>query len=244
MHRYFIELAYNGTDFFGWQRQPREISVQEVIEEQLSKLHSNTPIKVVGCGRTDTGVHAKHFILHADLPKIKDEALFLNKLNKMLPKSIAFYNVYEVEHEKHARFDAKARTYRYFIHREKDPFLIHQSWLLKKELNLEIMNEAAKYLLGELDFTSFSKVHTDVKTNICSISKAKWIKTSDNQCYFEITANRFLRNMVRAIVGTLVEVGLGKITPEDVKKILAKKDRQAASISAPAEGLFLWKIEY
>ncbi|MBL1280667.1 MAG: tRNA pseudouridine(38-40) synthase TruA [Fluviicola sp.] len=244
MQRYFIELAYNGTDFFGWQRQPREISVQEVIEEQLSKLHSNTPIKVLGCGRTDTGVHAKHFILHTDLPEIKDKGLFLNKMNKMLPKAIVFYKVYEVDADKHARFDAKSRTYRYFIHREKNPFLVDQSWLLKKELNLDKMNEAANYLLGEQDFTSLSKAHTDVKTNICNITKAKWVKVSENDCYFEITANRFLRNMVRATVGTLVEIGLGKVQPEEMKIILEKKDRQVAAISAPAGGLFLWEVIY
>ena len=244
MIRYFIELAYNGTEFFGWQRQPRELSVQEVIETQLSKLHSNTPVKVVGCGRTDTGVHAKHFVLHVDLPKIDNEALFLNKMNKMLPPSIAFFNVFEVEDNKHARFDAKSRTYRYFIHQEKNPFLVKQSWLLKKELNLDKMNEAANYLLGEQDFTSFSKKHTDVKTNICNITKARWVRRSSNDCYFEITANRFLRNMVRATVGTLVEVGLGKMQPEEINLILEKKDRQVASISAPADGLFLWEIDY
>ena len=218
--------------------------MQEVVEEQLSKLHSNTPIKVLGCGRTDTGVHAKHFILHTDLPQIQDEVLFLNKMNKMLPATIVFTKIYKVDANKHARFDAISRTYRYFIHRKKDPFVINQSWLLKKELNLDKMNEAAKHLLGEQDFTSLSKVHTDVKTNICNITKAIWIATSKDSCYFEITANRFLRNMVRATVGTLVEVGLGKLKPEEIKVILEKKDRQAASISAPAGGLFLWKIEY
>ena len=244
MQRYFIELAYNGTGFFGWQRQPREISIQEVIEDQLSKLHSNNPVKVVGCGRTDSGVHAFHYVLHVDLPKINDLNLFKSKLNKMLPKPIAIFRVYEVDKDKHARFDAISRTYRYFINRDKDPFTIEHSWNLKKELNFEKMNEAASFLLGEQDFTSLSKLHTDVKTNICTVSKAEWVITTDNKCYFEITSNRFLRNMVRATVGTIVDVGLGKKTPEDVKIILSKKDRQQASISAPAHGLFLWRIDY
>lgn len=244
MQRYFIELAYNGTDFFGWQRQPNDYSVQEAVEAELSKLHSNEPIKVVGCGRTDTGVHAKHYVLHLDIPLVNDIPYFLNKLNKMLPKSIVVYTMTEVDFDTHARFNAVSRTYRYYINKEKNPFLIDQSWNLRKELDLTRMNQASAVLLGEQDFTSLSKANTDVKTNICTITKAEWIVEKEGVIYFEITANRFLRNMVRATVGTLVEIGLGRMEPDSMRTILEKKDRQAASISAPANGLFLWKVAY
>lgn len=244
MQRYFIELAYNGKDFFGWQIQPNEVSVQEVIEQALFRLHSNTEHKVLGCGRTDTGVHAHHFVLHVDLPQIDDHAQFLFKMNSMLPDSISLQNIYEVTSEKHARFDATERTYRYFIHWRKDPFLNERSWLLRNEPDFESMNQAANHLIGKQDFTSLSKVHTDVKTNICDVRKAVWTKTSETTAYFEITSDRFLRNMVRATVGTLIDIGHGKIEPNNLKKILEAKDRQAASTSVPAHGLFLWKVEY
>ena len=244
MQRYFIELSYNGRDFFGWQVQPNEISVQEVIEQALFRLHSNTGYKVLGCGRTDTGVHAHHFILHVDLPKIDDFTQFLFKMNSMLPSSVALQYIYEVDANKHARFDAVARTYRYFIHSEKDPFLDDRSWQLRHAPNFDLMNEAAKQLIGMQDFTSLSKIHTDVKTNICDVRKAEWIKTSETTAYFEITADRFLRNMVRATVGTLIDIGQGKLNVDDLRTILEAKDRQAASTSVPAHGLFLWKVEY
>lgn len=244
MQRYFIELSYNGADFFGWQVQPNEISVQEAIEQALFRLHSNTGYKVLGCGRTDTGVHAHHFVLHVDLPRIDDFTQFLFKMNSMLPDSIALHYIYEVDADKHARFDALSRTYRYFVHWEKDPFLNDRSWQLRYVPNFDVMNEAAKHLIGKQDFTSLSKIHTDVKTNICDVQKAEWIKTSETTAHFEITADRFLRNMVRATVGTLVDVGLGKLKPEDLVTILKAKDRQAASTSVPAHGLFLWKVEY
>ncbi len=243
MPRYFFELAYDGTDFFGWQRQPNAISVQEVIEANLSKIHSNSPIKVVGCGRTDTGVHAYHYVLHAELPEITDPDKFLFKLNRMLPESIAMKSVQQVDTEKHARFSATKRTYRYFIHQSKDPFERRYSWYVPQELNINQMNEGAKLLLGKKDFTSLSKLHTDVKTNICDVASARWIKT-DQGLFFEISADRFLRNMVRATVGTLIDIGLGKLEAKDIERILAVKDRQAASTSVPAHGLFLWKIEY
>lgn len=244
MQRYFIELAYNGKDFYGWQIQPNEISVQEVIEQALFRLHSNTGYKVLGCGRTDTGVHAHHFVLHVDLPKIDDYTQFLFKMNSMLPDSVALQSVCEVDAEKHARFDATSRTYRYFIHWEKDPFLNDRSWEVRHAPNFEAMNEAAKHLIGKQDFTSLSKIHTDVKTNICDVRKAEWTQTSETSAYFEITADRFLRNMVRATVGTLMDVGHGKIEVQDLKTILEAKDRQAASTSVPAHGLFLWQVEY
>ena len=244
MQRYFIELAYDGSNYFGWQRQPNQISLQEVIETTISKLYSNSPVKIVGCGRTDTGVHANNYVLHVDLPEMLDPEQFKFKLNVMLPESIAVFSVYKVASDKHARFDAKSRTYRYFIHSEKNPFKQNQSWHLKHELDFEGMNTAAQHLLGKQDFTSLSKIHTDVKTNICTVTQAQWIVEEHGNAYFQITADRFLRNMVRATVGTLVDVGMGKISPDSVKTILEKKDRQAASSSVPAHGLFLWKIEY
>lgn len=244
MQRYFIELAYNGKDFYGWQIQPNEISVQEVIEQALFRLHSNETYKVVGCGRTDTGVHARHFILHLDIPEVSDKEQFLFKMNSMLPESVALYNISEVDAEKHARFHATARTYRYFIHWNKDPFLIDRSWAIRHSPDFDAMNEAAKHLIAKQDFTSLSKIHTDAKTNICDVRKAVWTQTSDTSAYFEITADRFLRNMVRASVGTLLDVGYEKINGNNLKTILEAKDRQAASTSVPAHGLFLWKVEY
>ena len=244
MSRYFIELAYRGTDFFGWQRQPNHISVQETIEGALSKINSNKKVSVVGCGRTDTGVHAHHYILHVDLNKIDDLEKFRFKLNCMLPDSIAISDIFPVDSEKHARFHAKERTYRYFIHKNKNPFLDDRSWLIGQELDFESMNEAAKTLLGKQDFTSLSKLHTDVKTNICTVYHAEWKKVDDNTAYFEIKADRFLRNMVRATVGTLVDVGLGKLSASDIRIILDAQNRQEASVSVPAQGLFLWKIAY
>lgn len=242
--RYFIELSYDGTDFYGWQRQPKQISVQEEIENNLSKLYSNTPVVVVGCGRTDTGVHAQHYVLHVDLDSVTDLEKLCFKLNRMLPESIAIHSIYPVESDKHARFDAKSRTYRYFIHRKKNPFNHHYSWYVSHQVDLVKMNAAANSLMGTQDFTSLAKLHTDVKTNICTVTKAEWIQVDEWNCYFEITADRFLRNMVRATVGTLVDIGLGKLNVEDLEAILQKKDRQEASTSAPAIGLFLWEVKY
>jgi tRNA pseudouridine38-40 synthase len=244
MKRYFFELSYNGTSFFGWQRQPKQISVQQEIEEALSKIHSNSPFGVVGCGRTDAGVHAHQYFLHVDLPEIIDPKQFIFKLNRMLPDSISIHAIEEVECDLHARFNAKARTYRYFIHQKKNAFLNEFSWHHPADLDFQKMNEAATVLLGTQDFTSFSKLHTDVKTNICTVSEAKWVQKGENEWYFEITADRFLRNMVRATVGTLLEVGVGKMDIEGFRKVLDSKDRGAAAVSVPAKGLFLWQIEY
>lgn len=243
LQRYFFELSYDGTDYFGWQRQPKDLSVQEVIETQLTKLHSNIHVGIVGCGRTDTGVHAHHYIAHADIPKVADTAHLTFKLNRMLPNSISIQRIYPVSNDWHARFSATSRTYRYFLHQEKDPFSVRKSWHFPKELNIDAMNAAAKLLIGTQDFTSLSKLHTDVKTNICTVTTAEW-KQEGNTLYFEITADRFLRNMVRATVGTLIEVGLKKIFPEHIKTILEAKDRGAAATSVPPQGLFLWKIKY
>ena len=243
MQRYFFELSYNGTDYFGWQRQPSDISVQQVIEDSLSKMYSNQKIKVVGCGRTDSGVHAKHFALHVELPTVADTDRMTFKMNRMLPESIVIAKIYSVDAELHARFSAKERTYRYYIHTTKNPFKNNLSWYVPQELNIEEMNKAAQQLLGKKDFTSFSKLHTDVKTNMCTVTKAEWVKES-NGIYFEISSDRFLRNMVRATVGTLMDVGFGKIKTESMSEILNAMDRQAASISVPAHGLFLWKVDY
>ena len=244
MQRYAFELSYNGKDFFGWQRQPRQMSVQEAIETALFKLNGNKAIPVTGCGRTDTGVHAKHYVLHTDLPEsiINDELRF--KLNRMLPPGIAISKIYETAPDFHARFDAKSRTYRYFIHHEKDPFNHDFSLHLPIRPDIDKMNEAAQFLLGKQDFTSFSKLHTDVKTNICDVTAARWVAPEAGKLYFEITADRFLRNMVRATVGTLLETGTGKIAPEDMRSILDEKDRSAAKISVPGHALFLWEISY
>jgi tRNA pseudouridine38-40 synthase len=243
MKRYFLQLAYNGSTFFGWQIQPEQISIQETIEQCLSKLHSNEVIKITGCGRTDTGVHAHDYFAHVDLPQTDIDKLVF-KLNKMLPDTIAIKAGFEVEPEKHARFDATERVYRYFVHTQKDPFLSDRSLLVKHPLNFEAMNEAAESMIGKKDFTSFSKIHTDVKTNICDVRSAKWVQTSDSSYYFEISADRFLRNMVRATVGTLIDVGMGKLQPKDIDKILTDMDRQSASKSVAAHGLFLWEIKY
>ncbi|MEN9304319.1 MAG: hypothetical protein RL264_2748 [Bacteroidota bacterium] len=243
MIRYFFQCAYDGTDFCGWQRQPNAISVQETIEKAITKLNRNQELEIVGCGRTDAGVHAKDYWFHVDLESEIDAQQWVYKLNKMLPTSIAIIGAKQVSLEIHARFSATNRTYRYFINSSKLPFLAAYSWYVPQRLVIENMNEAAQYLLGEQDFTSFSKLHTDVKTNICTIEKAQWY-VDENGIYFEITANRFLRNMVRSIVGTLMEVGFGKVTPDHVKTVIAAKNRSEAAVSVPANGLFLWEIGY
>lgn len=244
MERYIFRLSYNGKNFFGWQRQPNQLSVQEVIEDALFKLNHNKLIQVVGCGRTDTGVHAKDYVLHVDLNPNFYNTDLLFKLNRILPDSVSIESITLAPADFHARFSAKSRTYRYFIHQQKDPFATDFSLYFPTRLNFEAMNEAATHLVGNKDFTSLSKLHTDVKTNICDVSVARWVQTDKNSAYFEITADRFLRNMVRATVGTLLEVGTGKIQPIDVISILEEKDRQAAKMSAPGHALFLWEILY
>lgn len=241
LKRYFFELSYKGSEFCGWQRQPNAPSVQETIERCLSRLNSNSEIQVTGCGRTDTGVHAKQYFMHVDLPIIHDSDHLIFKLNRMLPESIAIHRIYESS--QHARFDAISRTYRYYIHQEKDAFINDVSWYFPHLLDLDAMNEASKFLLGKQDFTSLSKLHTDVKTNICDVAKAEW-NIDGNQVYFEIKADRFLRNMVRATVGTLLDIGTGKLNVNDLSGILEAKDRGEASMSVPAQGLFLWEIKY
>jgi len=244
MQRYFVELSYNGATFFGWQRQPNELSVQQEIETALTKLNSNILISIVGCGRTDSGVHAKQYFFHVDLDPIVDLQYYLFKLNRILPESIVLHSIVTIGDDFHARFTAKSRTYRYYLNTKKDPFKQGLSWLFTQSLDFEEMNKAGGLLIGTKDFTSFSKVNTDVKTNICTVSKAKWIKVDSTNFYFEITANRFLRNMVRATVGTLLEIGQGKKSSESILNTIEAKDRGVAAISVPAHGLFLWEVLY
>ena len=197
------------------------MSVQERIENALSDLHSKEKIEIVGCGRTDTGVHAYDYFCHVDLPETTDIEILHTKLNRMLPSSILIAHIEEKAADWHARFDAKKRTYRYFVSTQKDPFQQDTSWFYTRPFDLDKMNEACQYVLGRQDFTSFSKLHTDVKTNFCTVHSAEWFQTSEHTYYFEISADRFLRNMVRATVGTLMDVGIGKIAPEEIKTILA-----------------------
>jgi len=245
--RYFFELSYDGSSFFGWQKQPDKDSVQQAIETALSRLYSNNKISIVGCGRTDTGVHAKRYIFHVDLPPIDNTQQLCYKLNKMLPQSIVVKKGWTVANEMHARYSATLRTYRYFIHFEKNPFLYHYSTYFPHALTIENMNRAAHHLIGTHDFTTFSKVNSDTKTPFCTVTFAKWFvenRKQKNTCYFEYSANRFLRNMVRATVGTLLDVGQNKLSSDNFLDILRSCDRNKCSASAPAQGLLLWDVEY
>ena len=241
--RFFITLSFDGTNYHGWQIQPNSDSVQQRLQEALSTL-LRQPIEVVGAGRTDTGVHARMMVAHFDWEELIDGKQLAYKLNKFLPQDIAVQEVRLVDEEKHARFSATSRTHHYFIHMRKDPFQQAYSWQVPFKLDFEKMNEAAKVLLEYKDFTSFSKVNTDTKTNLCDVKEAFWEEIAPDRWRFTITANRFLRNMVRAIVGTLVEVGRGRLSPEDVRRIIEAKDRCSAGESVPAKGLFLVDIKY
>lgn len=243
MHRYFAQLSFKGTAYHGWQIQPNALSVQEMIEKALSTI-LREEILVVGAGRTDTGVHASFYVLHFDVSEeIRDPQKLVHRLNSFLPADIAVHKVWQVPAEAHARFSAVSRTYHYSITAEKNPFQTETAFYYHGELDVDKMNEAAKILFEYHDFTSFSRLHTDVKTNNCKIFQAEW-KREGNQLIFIIKADRFLRNMVRAIVGTLLEVGKGKLSAEDFRKIIEKKNRGEAGASAPAHGLFLADIEY
>ena len=241
--RYFLQLSYKGTRYHGWQVQPNAVSVQEVMEKALSTILREN-IAVIGAGRTDTGVHASFFVLHFDVEKLIPENFDLvYKLNSFLPEDIAVQECCPVSDEAHARFSAVSRTYHYFISTIKDPFTAETTYRYLLPLDVEKMNEAARLLLDYEDFTSFSRLHTDVKTNKCKIMQAEW-KKEDTQLVFVIKADRFLRNMVRAIVGTLLEVGKGKLTLNEFREVIEKKDRAAAGASATAQGLFLVDIAY
>ena len=241
--RFFITLSYDGTRYHGWQIQPNGDSIQQRLQEALSTL-LRQPIEVVGAGRTDTGVHARMMVAHFDFSPLGELEGVSYKLNRLLPPDIAVQEVRQVADDMHARFSATSRTYHYFIHTHKDPFLYAYSWQVPFKLDFEKMNEAAQVLLEYKDFTSFSKVNTDTKTNLCDIKEAHWDEVEPGKWRFTITANRFLRNMVRAIVGTLVEVGRGRISIEEVRQIIEAKDRCSAGESVPGKGLFLVDIKY
>ncbi|MFD2827555.1 tRNA pseudouridine(38-40) synthase TruA [Leeuwenhoekiella polynyae] len=243
--RYFIDIAYDGGPYHGWQRQPQSITVQEVLEGALSTL-LRKEMSVVGAGRTDAGVHATQLYVHFDYeaawtPKEIKHLQF--RLNRFLPEAIAVNSILRVVEEAHARFDATRRSYVYKVHTFKTPFMVNQSYFFEKELDLNKMNEAAQFLLGKQDFKCFSRSNTDVKTYLCEIVEAQWIK-QENSLLFKISADRFLRNMVRAVVGTLLEVGLGKLDPQDLKTIIASRTRSEAGASAPAHGLYLTEVRY
>ena len=239
--RFFIQISYNGSNFSGWQKQPNAKSIQQEINYALSTI-LNENIEVVGAGRTDAGVHAKKTFAHFDCNNLTNLDTLTFKLNKLLPNSIAIYDIRRVEDNASSRFDAKNRTYSYYIINKKNP-LRTNTYLVHKELNIEAMNNACSYILGKQDFTSFSKVNTQTFTNICNVSFAKW-KFKNNEMVFTITADRFLRNMVRAVVGTLLDVGTGKIMPVDVKEIISARDRGKSGFSVPAHALFLVDVGY
>ena len=240
--RYFIELAYKGTNYHGWQYQPNATSVQETLNKALSIL-LKTDIDIVGAGRTDSGVHAKQMFAHFDYDIEIDSTHLVHKLNSFLPKDIVIFNILKVTEEAHARFDATKRTYEYHIHTTKDAFENDDSWLYQNALDLDKMNQACQILFKHNDFECFSKVNTDVNTFNCVIFDANWNQI-DNRIVFTISADRFLRNMVRAIVGTMINIGTGKINLTDFEKVIESKDRSEAGFSVPAHGLYLTKIEY
>jgi len=240
--RYFIEIAYNGTNYFGWQRQPDAISVEEVLENALSTL-LRKELKVVGAGRTDAGVHAKQLFAHFDFEAIEELPKLVFRLNSFLPKDISVKNIFRVKEDAHARFNASEREYEYIISLEKNPFLEGFAYQIHQKPDVDLMNVAAASLLDYQDFQCFSRSNTDVKTYNCSIKKASW-KEENNQLVFTIAADRFLRNMVRAIVGTLLDVGFGKTSLDEFHEIVRKKNRVHAGSSAPANGLYLTKVLY
>ena len=243
MARYFIYLSYDGSNYHGWQIQPNAATVQETLEKALTLL-MRQPVEITGAGRTDTGVNASTMVAHADLPGEIDCKQTVYRLNRMLPPDIAIHSRKGVTETAHARFDALSRRYRYHISTAKNPFTRRYSCRVTGELDFEAMNRAAATLPEYTDFTSFSKLHTDTKTNNCKVTKAQWVQTSTSEWYFEIEADRFLRNMVRAIVGTLLMVGRGKISVEGFREIIEKKQRSEAGDSALAQALFLEEVKY
>lgn len=246
MQRYFLFFSYDGTAYHGWQIQPNGISVQETLMKAVRTLLRQPDIQVTGAGRTDTGVHARLMAAHFDAPEPVDILWLKEKLNRILPKDIAVSRVCAVHERAHARFDALARTYYYYVHTSKSPFLRHYSLYLAGHIlpDFHLMNQAAALLPGYQDFTSFSKLHTDAKTNLCQVTAARWVQLGANEWRFEITANRFLRNMVRAVVGTLFDVGYGRIDLDGFRRVIEGRDRCIAGSSVPAHALFLENIVY
>lgn len=242
--RYFIELRYKGAAYCGWQRQNDVPSVQQTLESALSTL-LRAEIEVVGAGRTDTGVNASYYVAHFDTEQaVADTEQLVYKLNLILPEDIAVFSVREVAPEAHARFDAVRREYRYYIEQKKNPFTREGSWQYYVPLDVEAMNRAAESLLSYEDFTSFAKLNSNNKTNICHIYHAEWVREESDRLCFTVAADRFLRNMVRALVGTLVDVGRGRYTPEQFEEIVASRDLSRSSGGAPAQGLFLSDVRY
>lgn len=243
-YRYFIELSYKGTHFHGWQIQPNAITLQETLQNALSTL-LRQDILLIGAGRTDTGVHARFFVAHFDTSTaISNAGKLKYQLNGMLSNDIAIFQIYRVKSDAHARFDALSRTYEYHIHTHKNPFFQDLSLFYRGSLNVKKMQAASDLLFDYEDFTSFSRLHSDTKTNLCHIFEAQWIVAETNRLIFRISANRFLRNMVRAVVGTLLEVGSEKLTISNFTTIIEVKNRNAAGASAAAKGLFLTAIKY
>ena len=254
--RYFIHLAYNGTNYCGWQTQPGLPTVQQTLEQALSTL-LRQPVAVVGCGRTDTGVHASDFYAHFTLPENSSLSETENsnqeknisrcsltfKLNSFLPEDIAIFDIFPVAENAHARFDATARTYQYHVSNRRLPFRQGLYSRIYFEPNMELMNRGAEILMEYDDFTSFAKLHTQVKTNICHLTHARW-EWLDDEWVFTIRSNRFLRNMVRSVTGTLLDVGRGKLTLDGLREVIERKNRCAAGVSMPPQGLFLTKVEY
>ncbi len=240
--RYFIQFSYFGKAYHGWQNQPNAVTVQEVLEKALSTL-LREKVEVTGAGRTDTGVHAKEMFAHFDFDGIQDEEQLAYRLNAFLPEDIAVQGIHRMVPDAHARFDAVERSYEYWLVREKNPFYFDLAHQVTYPLDMEAMNQAASLLLDYTDFECFSKSNTDVKTYNCNVRKAVWQELGD-KWVFTITADRFLRNMVRAVVGTLLDVGMGKMAAEEIHTIIESKDRSEAGVSVPAKGLYLTKVLY
>jgi tRNA pseudouridine38-40 synthase len=251
-------MAYSGEGLCGWQRQQNAVSVQQLLEEALGVLLQRE-IAVVGCGRTDTGVNASKYFAHFDIAAegsadscamaafiscAADKEKFLYRLNAILPKEIVVFDIYEVQPDMHARFSAISRSYKYYVHTEKNPFIDKYSYLIHFSPDMEAINTACKYLLTQNDFTSFAKLHSDNKNNLCTLTEARIENFESGRFVFTFTANRFLRNMVRALVGTLLELGCGKISQEQLRNIVEAKDRSAAGVSVPAKALFLTDVKY
>lgn len=241
--RYFIKLQFNGKPFCGWQIQPNAISVQEVLQQALSTLLREN-VQVTGAGRTDTGVHAKEMFAHFDTLQSVDMDQLAYRLNSILPKEIAVFWIKSVHEEAHARFSAVSRSYEYWVHFDKNPFLEGLSYRHHTPVDFQKMNRAAEYLIGEKSFRCFEKSHAEENTGICDLSRAEWEEASPGVWIFHISANRFLRNMVRAITGTLLEVGMGKRHAESIPELIASSSRTKAGVSVPAHGLYLSKVEY
>lgn len=243
MQRYFIYMAYDGTNYHGWQIQPNGISVQECLMKALSTL-LRYEVDVTGAGRTDAGVHARLMVAHFDSESALDESFMVEKLNRLLPPDIVVFSLRAVHPDAHARFDATSRKYQYYVTTSKQPFQRQYRCRLFHKPDFERMNEAAKTLFDYTDFTSFSKLHTDVKTNNCRIMHAEWTQVDEETWVFTIQADRFLRNMVRAVVGTLLEVGKGKMSIDDFRRVIEQKDRCQAGTSVPGNALFLVDVTY